>query len=82
MDIVVNIHGAKTHLSWLLERVTAGERVTIARAGKPIVDLVPHLSRPVEFGGLSGELAYSDEAFGVDPMIHRMFYGEDDGGAA
>ena len=35
-DTVVNIHEAKTHLSRLLERVQAGERVTIARAGMPI----------------------------------------------
>ena len=37
----VNIHEAKTHLSRLILRVEAGEDVVIARAGKPVVRLVP-----------------------------------------
>jgi prevent-host-death family protein len=37
----VNVHEAKTHFSKLLERVAAGEDVTIARAGKPVARLVP-----------------------------------------
>ena len=41
MPIIVNVHEAKSTLSRLLERVEAGERVVIARAGKPIADLVP-----------------------------------------
>lgn len=79
MTVNVNIHEAKTHLSRLLERVAAGERVVISKAGKPIADLVPHQRSPVVFGGLRGELRYDDEAFeDVDPDIQRMFYGTDD----
>jgi len=37
----VNIHQAKTHFSKLIERVLAGEQVTIARAGRPVARLVP-----------------------------------------
>jgi prevent-host-death family protein len=37
----VNIHEAKTHLSRLLARVSAGEEVLIKRAGEPIARLVP-----------------------------------------
>jgi prevent-host-death family protein len=37
----VNIHEAKTHLSRLLQRVVAGEQVTIARSGVPVARLVP-----------------------------------------
>lgn len=37
----VNIHEAKTHLSRLLERVSRGNAVVIARAGKPIAKMVP-----------------------------------------
>lgn len=37
----VNIHEAKTHLSRLLRRVTAGEEVVIARSGKPIARILP-----------------------------------------
>ncbi len=42
----VNVHEAKTHLSKLVARVEAGERIVIARAGKPVADLVPHAERP------------------------------------
>jgi prevent-host-death family protein len=79
MDVNVNIHEAKTHLSRLLERVAAGEHVVISKAGTPVADLVPHQATPVVFGGLKGEITYDDEAFAdVDPDIQRMFYGQDD----
>jgi prevent-host-death family protein len=42
----VNVYEAKTHLSRLLARVEAGERVVIARAGKPIATLEPIRERP------------------------------------
>lgn len=35
----VNVHEAKTHLSRLLERVERGERIVIARAGRPVAIL-------------------------------------------
>ena len=38
---VYNVHEAKTHLSQLLERAAEGYEVIIARAGTPIVRLVP-----------------------------------------
>jgi prevent-host-death family protein len=44
---VVNIHEAKTHLSRLLERVQAGEEITIAKAGRPIARLTAIQARPV-----------------------------------
>lgn len=37
----VNVHEAKTHLSALLERASSGERIIIARAGKPLAVLGP-----------------------------------------
>ena len=44
----VNIHEAKTHLSRLLQRAERGERIVIARAGRPIAVLGPidQASRP------------------------------------
>ena len=39
----VNVHEAKTHLSKLLEQVEHGEEIVIARNGKPIARLVPHV---------------------------------------
>jgi len=77
MTVNVNIHEAKTHLSRLLERVAAGERVVISKAGTPVADLVPHQAATVAFGGLRGEVVYSDQAFGLDPDIQQMFYGSD-----
>jgi prevent-host-death family protein len=41
MDRPVNIHEAKTHLSRLIERVEAGEEITLARAGRPVARIVP-----------------------------------------
>ena len=76
MTTTVNIHEAKTHLSRLLERVAAGERVVISKAGTPVADLVPHQAVTVTFGGLKGEIAYTDDAFEVDPDIQQMFYGD------
>jgi prevent-host-death family protein len=38
---VVNVHEAKTHLSRILDRVSAGEEIVIAKAGRPIARLVP-----------------------------------------
>ena len=41
MAATVNIHEAKTHFSKLLARVSAGEEIVIARAGKPVARLAP-----------------------------------------
>ena len=45
MEKPVNIHQAKTHLSRLVERVEAGEEITLARAGRPVARLVPYRAR-------------------------------------
>jgi prevent-host-death family protein len=37
----VNIHEAKTHLSRLVARAAQGEPFVIAKAGKPLVKVVP-----------------------------------------
>ena len=44
-DTVVNIHAAKTRLSQLVALAEKGERITIARAGKPVAQLIG-LSKP------------------------------------
>jgi prevent-host-death family protein len=76
MTTTVTIHEAKAHLSRLLEQVAAGGRVVISRTGIPIADLVPHQSATVTFGGLKGEIAYTDDAFGIDPDVQEMCYGD------
>jgi prevent-host-death family protein len=53
----VNIHEAKTTLSKLVEAAEAGERVILARAGRPVAEIV-RLERPsgIRLGTLAGLL--------------------------
>jgi prevent-host-death family protein len=53
---VVNVHEAKTHLSRLLERVSAGEEIVIARGGTPVARLVPLAEEPRRPGRLRGRI--------------------------
>ncbi|MCY0877419.1 MAG: type II toxin-antitoxin system Phd/YefM family antitoxin [Firmicutes bacterium] len=76
----VNIHEAKTRLSRLLEEVSRGEEVTIAKAGKPIARLVPitttHPGRTPGF--LRGKIRFSDDFDAPLPDdIQRSFEGTD-----
>jgi len=51
----VNIHEAKTRLSQLVEAAEAGEKVVLARAGKPVAELVRLKPRQgVRLGALKG----------------------------
>lgn len=76
MPTIINVHEAKTHLSRLLERVAAGERITIARAGRPIADLVQHQSPGVIIGAYAGDYHYDSDTFDdPDPEIAALFYG-------
>jgi len=73
----VNVHEAKSTLSRLLERVEAGERVVIARAGRPVADLVPHRKVDLIFGTAAGLLEYDDATFDdVDPAVVAAFDGD------
>ena len=74
MTTTVNIHEAKTHLSRLLEQVQAGERVIIAKAGKPIAELAPYKKPGLVFGGLKGQFEYDYDSFmAADAEILKMF---------
>jgi len=61
--IQVNMHEAKSRLSELAERVWRGERVIIAKAGKPYLDLTPHRGdRPTrEPGLLKGQIWMAED---------------------
>lgn len=53
----VNLHAAKTHLSRLVDEAASGRDVVIAKAGKPMVRLVPVQSRArTGFGDLKGRI--------------------------
>ncbi|RWX76821.1 type II toxin-antitoxin system Phd/YefM family antitoxin [Neorhizobium lilium] len=79
----VNIHEAKTHLSRLVEEAANGEAFVIAKAGKPMVKVVPLEEAPLEkpkkrrAGFLKGYAQVPDDfntMFAKE--IEEMFYGD------
>ena len=52
----VNMHAAKSQLSRLGELAWRGERIVIAKAGKPYLDLVPHRGPERKLGALKGKI--------------------------
>ena len=48
MGITVNIHEAKTHLSRLVDQAAKGQEFIIAKAGKPMVRVVPIEAAPAK----------------------------------
>jgi prevent-host-death family protein len=77
----VNIHEAKTHLSRLLRRVSAGEEIVISNAGKPVARLVPvaEPKKPRELGRHRGEIWIADDFDApLPPEIQAYFDGEGD----
>ena len=76
-----NIHEAKTHLSRLVEQAAKGESFVIAKAGKPLVKVMP-LNAPeagqlMRLGFMEGQIAVPDD---FDRMggaeIEQLFGGD------
>ena len=57
-NATINIHEAKTHLSRLVDEVCKGKELILAKAGKPLVKLVPlEQSKPTRTPGfLKGKI--------------------------
>ena len=77
----INIHEAKTQLSRLVEKAAKGESFIIAKAGKPMVKVVP-LDAPgpdkqKRLGFLAGQIEVPDDfdTMGAD-QIQAMFQGD------
>jgi prevent-host-death family protein len=78
--ITVNIHQAKTQLSKLVDQAAAGESFIIAKAGKPMVKVVPlegvEKSTAGRLGFMAGEIKIPED---FDQMgaqeIEGMFAG-------
>ena len=78
--LTVNIHDAKTQLSKLVDQAARGEAFIIAKAGKPMVKVIP--LEPAEagtasrLGFMAGEFSVPDD---FDQMggseIQRLFTG-------
>ncbi len=76
--IQINMHEAKTRLSQLGEKAWAGDRVIIAKAGKPYLDLLPHKPRGVvrQPGRFKGEIKISDDFDQTSEDIVEAFEGK------
>lgn len=59
----VNIHEAKTHFSKLIKEACQGEEVIIAKAGVPLIRLVPIVKSKKERvpGSAKGKIIISDD---------------------
>ena len=77
----INIHEAKTHLSRLVEQAAQGEPFVIAKAGKPLVKVIP-LNAPEgrqmrRLGFMVGQIAVPDDFDRMaDAEIEQLFGGD------
>jgi prevent-host-death family protein len=75
---IINIHEAKTQLSRLVEQAARGEGFIIAKAGKPLVKVMPievsDGAIPRRLGFLAGEITVPDDfdSLGRDE-VERLF---------
>jgi prevent-host-death family protein len=77
----VNIHEAKTQLSKLVDQASKGEPFIIAKAGKPLVKVIP-VDAPVpkkvqRLGFMSGQISIPDDFDAMGSAeIEQIFEGE------
>ena len=74
----VDIHEAKTHLSRLIDRAANGESFVIAKAGKPLVKVVPlncpEAAQTKRLGFLEGHISVPDDFDEIGQAeIERLF---------
>jgi prevent-host-death family protein len=77
----VNIHEAKTHLSRLVDEAAKGNVFIIAKAGKPMVKVLPlsdgELKGAENLGFMSGEISVPDDFDSLgEKEILRLFEGK------
>ena len=77
----VNIHEAKTHLSRLVDQAANGEPFVIAKAGKPLVKVVP-LNAPdagqaKRLGFMEGQIAVPDDFDRMGQAEIEKLFGDD-----
>jgi prevent-host-death family protein len=72
---IANIHQAKSQLSRLVEQAMNGEEVIIAKAGQPMVRLVPiHPDESPRVGGQwKGRVRIADDFDALPPDIAAAF---------
>jgi prevent-host-death family protein len=78
----VNMHQAKTHLSRLVDQAARGESFIIAKAGKPLVKVVP-LDTPVgdeirRVGFMEGQISVPEDFDRIaSEEIEKLFGGDE-----
>ena len=77
----VNIHEAKTHLSRLIEQAAKGEAFIIAKAGKPLVKVMPlnapESSQLKRLGFMANQIVVPDDFDRMgDTEVEQLFGGE------
>ncbi|MGE0383150.1 MAG: type II toxin-antitoxin system Phd/YefM family antitoxin [Gammaproteobacteria bacterium] len=75
----INIHEAKTHLSRLVDQAAKGESFIIAKAGKPLVTVVP-LDTPEavqtkRLGFLVGQICVPDDFDRMGQVEIKQLFG-------
>jgi len=75
-----NIHEAKTHLSRLIEKASKGEPFIIAKAGKPLVKVMPlnapDTSQMKRLGFMSGQINVPEDFDQMESVeIKQLFDG-------
>jgi len=78
----VNMHEAKTNLSRLIEQATKGEPFIIAKAGKPLVKVMP-LSAPEpgqvkRLGFMAGQITVPDDFDQMGRAEIEQLFGDKD----
>ncbi len=78
----INIHEAKTHLSRLVEKAAEGEAFVIAKAGKPMVKVIPlSPSKPKKLkrlGFMTGQISVPDDFDCMGDSEIEQLFGEDE----
>jgi prevent-host-death family protein len=72
---MVNIQAAKTHLSRLVDEAATGEEIVLAKAGRPMVRLIPYVATEEtrKLGTLRGQIKESEGCWDADPELEKAF---------
>jgi antitoxin (DNA-binding transcriptional repressor) of toxin-antitoxin stability system len=72
--IIANMYEAKTRLSQLVQLALDGEEVVLAKAGKPLVKLVPTgQKKKIRFGLMNGKIKIADDFNETSAEFEEMF---------
>ncbi len=72
--IIANMYEAKTRLSQLVQQALDGEDVILAKAGKPLVKLVPiDQKKEIKFGLMKGKIKIADDFNETSAELEEMF---------